>query len=200
MAIGKRQIVLAALVLALGAAVYLNWQFSGSNLSATDATASGTTASGKELGEAQFVNNPQTGSSVASAVTSSGTASTSSVANTPLNQQFTEAQLNRQKARDAAVELLKEVLTDGSKSDAAKTEAVKQAAMIAQTTQQENNIESLIKAKGFKNCVAYIQNSQCSVIVQAPNGLLPSDAIAIKDIVSGQSGISFDNIKIQEAK
>ena len=50
MSIGKRQLVLAALVVALGAAVYLNWQFSGDNqLLVTD-----TLASEKELGAAVF--------------------------------------------------------------------------------------------------------------------------------------------------
>ena len=54
MAFGKRQLVLAALVVALGAAVYLNWQFSDNRaLLATNTV----TTSQKELGEAQSVNN-----------------------------------------------------------------------------------------------------------------------------------------------
>ena len=52
MAIRKRQLVLAALVVALGAAVYLNWQFGG-NSQIVDA---GTSVSDKELGAAQLVN------------------------------------------------------------------------------------------------------------------------------------------------
>ena len=52
MGIGKRQLVLAALVVALGAAVYLNWQFSGDN----QLLATNTVTSQKELGEAQLVN------------------------------------------------------------------------------------------------------------------------------------------------
>ena len=69
----------------------------------------------------------------------------------------------------------------------------------AQNMEQENNVENLIKAKGFADCVAFIQNGECSVVV-ASEGLLDSEAITIKDIVAGQTGISFDKIKIVEAK
>ena len=56
-------------------------------------------------------------------------------------------------------------------------------------------MENLIKAKGFADCVAFIQNGECSVVV-ASEGLLDSEAITIKDIVAGQTGISFDKIKL----
>ena len=70
MKFGKRQLVLAALVVALGAAVYLNWQFSDNS----DLLAANTTVeSGKELGEAEFVNN-----NTASSLTSSTEENTSS--------------------------------------------------------------------------------------------------------------------------
>ena len=82
--------------------------------------------------------------------------------------------------------------------DVYKRQALNQAAAIAQNMDQENNVENLIKAKGFADCVAFIQNGECSVVV-ASEGLLDSEAITIKDIVAGQTGISFDNIKIVEA-
>ena len=48
----KRQLILASLVVALGAAVYLNWQFSGDNAYNTTGFLEPT----KELGEAKYVN------------------------------------------------------------------------------------------------------------------------------------------------
>ena len=72
MAFGKRQLVLAALVVALGAAVYLNWQFSDNrDLLATNTV----TSSQKELGEAQYVNNSVSGGDVSSGSDSSDTSS-----------------------------------------------------------------------------------------------------------------------------
>ena len=94
---------------------------------------------------------------------------------------------------------LEDVLESADKDDAAKKEAVEKAAEIAQNIEQETNIENLVKAKGFKDCVAFIQNGECSIVVLT-DGLLDSEAITIKDIVLGQSGIGYDKIKIVESK
>jgi stage III sporulation protein AH len=193
MTMGKRQLVLAALIVALGAAVYLNWQFTDNNkLLATNAV---TSTSDRELGEAQLVDGsavsgvPKSSSSSASAVQTSVSADT----------YFSEARLSRQKARDTSVELLEKVLTDAKSNDAAKKEAVTQAAVIAQNTLKETNIENLIKAKGFSDCVAFLQNSECSVVVRITDSS-QNNAIVIKDIVAGQAGIAYDKIKIIENK
>ena len=194
MGIGKRQLVLASLVVALGAAVYLNWVVQGGEpLIATD-----TLTSGAELGAAQLVNGkgsstPQTSSSAPSA--SSKAVETAA----KVDEYFTEAKLSRQKARDASVEMLQKVLQDASANDTVKKESLEKAAEIAQNIVQESNIESLIKAKGFSDCVVFLQNSECSVVVRS-DGLLPNEAIAIKDIIGGQSGVAYDKIKIVEAK
>ena len=91
------------------------------------------------------------------------------------------------------------MLKSADKDDKAKKEAVEKAAEIAKNIEQETNVENLIKAKGFKDCVAFIQNGECSVVVQT-DGLLDSEAITIKDIVQGQSGIGYEKIKIVESK
>lgn len=202
MAFGKRQLVLASLVVALGAAVYLNWQFTGDN----QLVAAGTAASEKTVGEAQLVNasalssKPQEDpSSSAPAESGTGSAPAAEPSEMSAEEYFAEARLSRQKARDEAVELLEEVLKDAGASDEAKKEAVSQAAVIAQNVLKENNIENLIKAKGFADCVVFLQNGECSVVVQTEESS-QSNAIVIKDIVSGQSGVSSDKIKIVECK
>jgi stage III sporulation protein AH len=191
MTMGKRQLVLAALVVALGAAVYLNWQFAGNNqLLATNAV---TSTSGRELGQAQLVDG--------SAVSGAPKTSASSAIQTSVNADtyFSEARLSRQKARDQSVELLEKTLTDVKTSDTAKKEAVTQAAGIAQNTIKESNIENLIKAKGFSDCVVFLENSECSVVVRIKDSS-QNNAIVIKDIVAGQSGVAYDKIKIIESK
>ena len=199
MAFGKRQLVLAALVVALGGAVYLNWQFSDqNNLLATETVNSTAQEAGKELGEAQYVNQNATSAPSQTEAVSSAEGSGSKMS-TEAEQYFAQARVSRQKARDEAVDTLKGLIADVSQSDAAKTEAVSQAAAIAKNIEQENNIENLIKAKGFAECVAFLQNGECSVVVSS-EGLLDSEAIAIKDIVAGQAGIPYDKIKIVEAK
>jgi len=194
MAIGKRQLVLAALVVALGAAVYLNWSLSGNQLSATD-----TVASGGTLGAAQLVNASGSSKTASGSKTTSSTSSAVAT-NAKANEEFATACLSRQKARDTAKESLEKVIADSKSGDAAKKDAVDKAAVIAQNILKEDSIESLIKAKGFTNCVAYLENSGCSVVVQKTNGLQANDTITIKDIVNSQAGVSYDKIKIVEAK
>ena len=193
MKFGKRQVVLAALVLALGAAVYLNWQFSDNN----DLLATNVVQSTKELGEAKYVNTAAKSSSQDKIDEKSD--SDVQTISEKANEYFAKATASRQKARDEASDMIKEILNDVKSSDEVKAEAVKKAAETAQIIQQETNIENLVKSKGFSDCIAFIQNGECSIVVSA-DGLDSNSAITIKDIVSGQSGISFDKIKITEAK
>lgn len=194
MNMGKRQLVLAALIVALGAAVYLNWQFSGSNqLLATAAAAS--SSDHRILGETRLVE----GSAVSGASKfSSGSASSASSSvktNATPENYFTQAQLARRQTRDAAVELVEKIVSDSKAGDTAKKEAVAKAAVIAQNSIQETNIETLVKAKGFSDCLVFLQNGECSVVVKSSD-TSQNAAIVIKDIVAGQSGISYDKIKI----
>lgn len=187
----KRQLILAVLVLALGSAVYLNWQFSSDkSLSSTDAV-----TSTKELGQAQFVNN------TVDQQTNSEESKDDKKEEVPKNssEYFSKAKTERQKARDEAIDMIKEILEDAKSSEEAKAEAIKQGAIIAKRIEQESNIENLIKAKGFSECLAFIQNDECSVVVSS-EGLDESSAISIKDIVCGQGAIALDKIKIVEAK
>lgn len=187
----KKQIILAALVLALGTAVYLNWQFSSNQ----DLIDDNSIMSTKELGEAQFVSNTTTQEQ-------SEENKEDKKEEEPQNssEYFSKAKSTRQKARDEATEMIKEILEDTKSSDQAKSEAIKKASDVAKNIEQEANIESLIKAKGITDCLAFIQNDECSVVVGGGETLNENLAIAIKDIIAGQGGISPDKIKIVEAK
>jgi stage III sporulation protein AH len=68
---------------------------------------------------------------------------------------------------------------------------------MAQDIENEANIETLLKAKGFVECVAVISNSTATVIVKS-EGLLPSDLAQITEIVYEQAGISPADIKVIE--
>ena len=184
----KRQLILASLVAALGAAVYINWQFSGNkNLGATDII-----ESTRELGEARYVNStnidPNLENSPATPTPESST-----------KNFFASAQSNRQKAKEESEEKLKNLISEPNINAEIKNEINKQIEEIAKNSQQESSIENLIKAKGFEECIVSIQSGECSVIV-SPGNLDENSAIVIRDIISGQSGITFDKIKITEAK
>lgn len=110
---------------------------------------------------------------------------------------FSQTALSRQQARDEALEVLQTV----AKSENALPEAVQSAlddiAQIAKDIENESNIETLIQAKGFEECIAVISEGKATIIVQT-DGLLASEVAQIKEIVYEQSGILPTDLKIIE--
>ena len=70
---------------------------------------------------------------------------------------------------------------------------------ITSNTTAENKMETLIKAKGFEDCVVYIEDQTVSVMVKTPD-LVASEAAQIKDIVLGNTEVDNENIRIVEVK
>lgn len=196
--VGKKQIIIAALVLILGAAVYLNWQTTqipevpaeavdaelGETAGEAEETA-GELSEGaaeeesqtKVLGEAAFVN----------AQVLSGDA------------YFASARLARSKARDEAIETISAVLNDDVLSEEEKQEASSKALSISEIIEAESRIENRIKAKGFADCMVYISDSGASVVVKS-DGLTQDQATQIKNIVVSEGDIRGENISITEVK
>ncbi len=201
---GKRQLILASLVLALGAAVYLNWQFAGTGV-AVDGEESEETSSA--LGAAQLVNNNYVETVSDSLAGEDGEAaetqaapeeSGATVAAAPAAEKLSDARMTRQTARDEAVELLEDILEDAEADSAVKEAAVGEASAIAQNILKETNIESLLAAKGFPESVAYINGDTCTVVV---NGDMEDaqNALIVRDIAVSETGLAADQIKIISA-
>ncbi len=108
---------------------------------------------------------------------------------------FTTTALNRQQARDEAIDVLKMVTESEEADEVAKTEANAKIAKIAEDIQNETNIETLVKAKGFEECVAVISDDSVSVIVSAES-LQAAEAAQILSIVYNTTGISPENVSI----
>lgn len=188
---GKRQLILASLVLALGAAVYLNWQFSGTNVKLEDGAEDDSSSA---LGAAQLVNSNYI-ETVSDGVEASADMVQSAEETVAKADAFSDARMSRQTARDEAVELLEDVLEDAQADTAVKEAAVSEAAAIAQNILKETNIESLVQAKGFSECVAYINGDACTVVVKGDMDN-EQNALIVKDIVVSETGLAADKIKI----
>lgn len=112
---------------------------------------------------------------------------------------FAAVRLSRQQARDSALELLQEAMAYDDTSKAAESSA--QLEDIVQTALSEATIESLVIAKGYTDCVAYMSNEGISVAVASPEGGLQQDDVAvIADIVMNQSSYSMDEIRVVEVQ
>lgn len=183
---GKKQVMLATLAVALGLAVYLNYYFSSKQppVTSTGGTTTSTTPTHGNLGDSQFVN-------ASTDPSGTGTTTTAAVG----SAYFAQARANRESAREEALDILKELLSDVKSTDAMKQEATNKAAAIAKAVEQESKIEDLVRAKGFADCVVYIEDKNCNVVVQA-DGLKPQETLQITEIVSAQSNIAMENIKI----
>ena len=116
---------------------------------------------------------------------------------TTMNQYFASVRLSRQEARDSAVTILQEAMAYSDKAESTQTNS--QLEEIVQTALDEAQIESLVIAKGYADCVAYIADGGISVAVAAPEGGLVQDDVAvIADIVLTQGEFTLDQIRIVE--
>lgn len=110
---------------------------------------------------------------------------------------FAAVRLSRQQARDSAVNLLQDVSVNSDQTKAEESAA--ELEDIVQTALSEAQIESLIIAKGYADCVAYMSNEGISVAVSAPEGGLQQEDVAvIADIVMSQSEYTLDDIRVVE--
>lgn len=108
---------------------------------------------------------------------------------------FAAVRLSRQQARDSAVSLLQETMAYSAESSGSN----KQLEEIIETALCEAQIESLIIAKGYDECVVYISEEGVSIAVATPEGgLQQTDVAVIADIVLTQSEFGMDDITVVE--
>lgn len=180
MIIGKRQIILASLVLGLGIAVYLNWQYTkvGNDLTITAnvTEADQKNNTGANYGEATYVDNMDADDE---------------------ETFFVEAKLSRQQARDEATETLKSMLADAELSAEQKADLAIRATDLANSIEVEGKIENMIKAKGFTDVMVYYDTTRADVILKT-EGLQDNEAAQIKDIILKETSIAAENISIVE--
>lgn len=173
MKIGKRNIAIACSVLLIGAAVLLNWiLFAGAN------PQDGYDGYDQPTGNVSDTQNPD-----------------NTTVDNADSTYFSATQVSRQRARDEALEVLQAVVDNPEASEAVKTEALAGISAIAEEIQKEANIESLITAKGFEQCVAVLNGDTASIIVSADE-LQPAQLAQINTIVYEQTGIAPSGITI----
>ena len=168
-----RSAVIIVAVLLIGLAVYLNYRWFYDPISSLG------------YGDNNMDNN----------LDSSQTTGGETDENTSENNYFTATALTRQQSRDEAIDVLKLVTESADASEAAQADAAAKISKIAVDIQNEINIETLVKAKGFEECVAVIGDNSVSVIVKAES-LQANEAAQILAIAYETTGIPVENISI----
>ena len=176
--ISKKQLLTLTMVIALGAAVWLNVKFStnGTEFSGNSSI------SDAELGNAKYV------------------ANTAVVEKEKDEDYFTLARKERKENREEQIDIIKDTLNSSKSSDADKQKSKESVAVITERMEKENSIETLIKAKGFKDVIAVVTDEGCNVIVKKAKELNDSETVQIIDIVSSAAKINLENIKIVTVK
>lgn len=191
MSLWKRNAVIIAIVVFVGAAVYLNWSYNRESVGAGEEAEA--VESAKVLGQAALVNGEDSDGALESGGADSGDAFTST-------GYFATARLNRQQARDSALELLRQAAAEDGVAQAVIDEANASIQTMAAQTLSEAQVENLVTAKGYAQCVCFISDESTSVVVSAlENGLAQADIARIMEIVMEETGLKADQIKIIEA-
>ena len=180
---GKKQVALAVMVLALGAAVWLNMKYSAGSGAFT---AAGSDSSKTYLGEATLVNGD----------TESATQVSGKVENADY---FNKTRNERNETREEAIEELEDTIKSAKTKDAVKTAAVEKLAVLTGRMETEASIEALLKAKGFTDVLAVISDSDINIVIKNDK-LTEAETIQIQDIATSQSGLSLDKVKIITVK
>ena len=185
----KRNIVAATVLLFVCAAVYFNWRYA-SNISDL-----GQESDQKVLGQSTLVNGEAEDEKTAQAESEEETIGTAA------GDYFASARLSRQQARDNAISLLREAAESESADAAVANEAAETIQVLAGYAIAEAQIENLVTAKGYAECVAFMGEDSISIVVSTgtEEPLSAEDVACITDIVLNETDYTAGQIKIVEA-
>ena len=203
----KRKLTLLTLVLALGVAVYLNWEYSrGSSdlLTSVEALAVAAQAESEPVTTEPLdvqVGAEQSGVTEALPNKNYGEAQLVSTEVGSNEDYFEQARLTRTKTRDEALDKLQTILSDAQLTDDEKQNVTQTLTQQLDSITREGEIESLIKAKGFSDCIVFIDGEKVSVAVQTGGDALDASQVAqIRDIILSKHETKANNITIVEVK
>lgn len=172
--IGRKNLLVALAILVIGGAVYVNYLMFSDPIEAIGYG----TGNMEDAYKTEVMEN-------------------TSIQESAVDAYFSTTVLSRQKARDEALQVLQTVVESAEAMAETKTQAFADISQIAKDIENEANIETLVEAKGFSDCVAVINGTTANIVVKT-NGLLASDIAQINEIVYEQAGVLPVNVRIVE--
>lgn len=171
--LGKKQVITSVLVLILAAAIYINWQYADAVVG-TAASEDGKTKTGK----AEYV-------------------STGKV--TVEKDYFADARAEREKTLTDAVAEFEALEKSAKAGEEERADAYQAHIKLIERQEKQTNIESLVKAKSFDDCLCVISDEEVSVVVRAED-LAGSEILQIQDAVMSVVDVPLESIKIIHIK
>lgn len=198
-----RKATAITLAAALVVAVYLNWQYARTGVTLEeDAVNVAAAVETEEAVSVPIMDGLMTeAEAVSSANKNYGEAQLVSVANNSGSKFFEEARLKRTKAHDEAMDAVQKALKSASLSAEEKKSYTQQLTGSLEDLNAENEIETLVRAKGFADCLCFLQSGRADLTVMTSGDALTAAQVAqIRDIVLSKSNVTAQNITIVEVK
>ena len=174
--------IVAALILVCGA-VYMNWSYN------------------TQFGKADPERIKAEDAAMEAAQTEQGDAVETSADTVPVSDYFSQARLARQRSRDEAISLLEASTEADDASQETIDNAMNAISAMANTSMTETQIENLLLAKNYADCVAYISSDGITVAVPAPEeGLTAEQVAAITDVITSETEFTAAQLKVVEVK
>ena len=198
-----RRATAVTLAAALVIAVFLNWQYARTNVETEPLDAQMVSAAAGPAEEtAAVLDGLPTEAEAASDVSKNyGEAQLVSVANDSGTKFFEQARLKREKAHDETVDTIQKTLKGSALSAEEKKAYTDQMAAALEDLNAENEIETLIRAKGFADCLCFLQAGRADLTVMTAGEPLTAAQVAqIRDVVLSKSSVTAQNITVVEVK
>lgn len=194
-----RKATAITLAAALVIAVYLNWQYARTGVTLEEDAVNVSAVSQESVPVTDELMTEA--EAVSSANKNYGEAQLVSVANSSGSKFFEEARLKRTKAHDEAMDSIQKALKSASLSAEEKKEYTSQLTGNLADLNAENEIETLVKAKGFADCLCFLQSGRADLTVMTSGEALTAAQVAqIRDIVLSKSSVTAQNITVVEVK
>ena len=185
MIVWKKNVTAAAVLVVVCAGIYLNWMYTEGS---EPVSLSDTLDPEKVMDDSLLVMSTEDAQLTAAEDLSATDTAT---------DYFAAVRFSRQEARDSAVNLLQEAMAYDTASEQTRHELEE----LVEVALSEAQIESLVVAKGYADCVAYMSGDGISVAVAAPEtGLQQTDVAVITDIILTQSDYDVEDIRIVEVQ
>jgi len=180
----KRNIVVATVLVFVCAAVYLNWSYNNKWGSADSAMVEAEDAA---MAAAEKSYNAALMNEEAQVET--------------YNSYFANARLTRQQSRDAALGLLESAAASEGASQETISSAMDSITVMASWSMTEAQIENLLLAKEFDDCVVYMRGDGITVAVPAPvDGLSEASVARITDVILSETDFAMSQINLIEVR
>lgn len=184
MVMKKRQFLTVTLVIALAAAVFVNWYYTEPTKNSNIDSGLTTQQNSVNLGDSVYV---------------AGTTTSSENSSESEQGYFAKAGLNKEKAHDKIIDSVEEIIDRDGINDENSKDISDMLNKFKSDIKSEADAENLITAKTGFECVVVINDKNCQVVMQK-NSLNDTVILQITEIISKNTDISAENLTIIEVK